>query len=109
MHEAVQQNCWEFKNCGREPGGEKAHELGECPAATNTKANGFLGGKNAGKGCAYVTGTFCGGNIQGSFKDKEKNCINCDFYKTLKNHYGAEMGIVHFNQYLTRNHLLTSN
>jgi len=24
-------NCWEFKKCGREPGGEKASELGICP------------------------------------------------------------------------------
>jgi len=25
-------NCWEFKKCGREPGGEKADRLGICPA-----------------------------------------------------------------------------
>jgi len=25
-------NCWEYKKCGREPGGIKVHELGVCPA-----------------------------------------------------------------------------
>jgi len=25
-------NCWEFKKCGRQPGGPKVAELGVCPA-----------------------------------------------------------------------------
>lgn len=28
-------NCWEFKKCGREPGGLKARERGACPATVN--------------------------------------------------------------------------
>ena len=27
-------NCWEVKQCGRQPGGPKAGEFGVCPAAT---------------------------------------------------------------------------
>lgn len=35
------QNCWEFKKCGREPGGAKASELGVCPAATDASSDGL--------------------------------------------------------------------
>ncbi len=30
-------NCWDFKKCGRQSGGEKAHELGVCPASTEKR------------------------------------------------------------------------
>jgi hypothetical protein len=33
-------NCWEFKKCGREPGGHKVEELGVCPATTDKEFNG---------------------------------------------------------------------
>ena len=45
------QNCWEFKKCGREPGGVKTAELGVCPAATTEKANGLNSGRNGGRAC----------------------------------------------------------
>ncbi len=32
-------NCWEVKNCGRQPGGAKVGELGACPAAMDTEHN----------------------------------------------------------------------
>lgn len=34
------QNCWDFKQCGRQPGGTKVIELGVCPASVETKVNG---------------------------------------------------------------------
>jgi len=40
-------NCWEFKQCGREPGGLLSDELGVCPASTETRLDGVHGGKNA--------------------------------------------------------------
>jgi len=76
-------NCWEFKKCGREPGGEKVHELGVCPAAIETKVDGIHGGKNGGRCCWAVVGTFCEGVVQGTFVQKYRNCQNCDFYKTV--------------------------
>jgi hypothetical protein len=42
-------NCWQFKNCGREPGGKKASELGICPAASETRLNTINSGKNGGR------------------------------------------------------------
>ncbi len=64
------QNCWEFKKCGREEGGAKAKELGVCIAYPNH-----------GRDCWIVTGTLCGGQVQGTFAQKLKNCKACEFYK----------------------------
>lgn len=55
------QNSWEFKNCGREPGGEKTSDLGFRPAVIDETVQGLNGGKNGGRICWAVTGTFCGG------------------------------------------------
>lgn len=96
-------NCWDFKKCGREIGGIKEKELGVCPAATFSKADGFLGGKNAGKACAYVSGTFCGGTIQGTVKDKTKECVKCDFYKLLRKEHGMDSTVVSFSRYVNNN------
>ncbi len=79
----MKQNCWEFKNCGRQPGGAKVAELGVCPAATDTSVNGMNGGKNGGRICWAITGTFCGGKVQGTFAQKQLSCANCEFYVTV--------------------------
>ncbi len=73
-------NCWEYTGCGRQPGGAKAKELGVCPAATDTKANGLNGGKNAGRLCWAVAGTLCGGKEQGSNVQKQSECVRCNFF-----------------------------
>ena len=73
-------NCWEFKKCGREPGGIKAVELGVCPASTEMRLNGVNNGKNAGRTCWAIAGTLCGGKVQGTFALKLGNCMNCQFY-----------------------------
>jgi hypothetical protein len=64
-------NCWEFKKCGRTPGGAKALELGVCPVY-----------KEHGTHCAKIAGTLCGGKVQGTFATKLANCLQCDFYKS---------------------------
>jgi len=75
-------NCWEFKKCGREPGGSRA-ELGVCPSATMEKLNGTHGGINSGRACWVVAGTMCSGEVQGVFAKKYENCEKCDFYKLV--------------------------
>lgn len=77
----MKKNCWEFKNCGREPEGLKSQELGVCPAATETKLDGINSGKNAGRACWCLAGTLCGGVVQGTFANKMMNCMSCEFYK----------------------------
>jgi hypothetical protein len=76
-------NCWEFKGCGREPGGARADELGICPAATATGIDGANNGKNGGRACWAITGTLCGGSVQGTFAEKLDSCPNCNFYRLV--------------------------
>ncbi|MBA2848262.1 hypothetical protein G4V39_04475 [Thermosulfuriphilus ammonigenes] len=67
-------NCWEFKRCGRQ---------GTCPASTEKRADGINGGKNGGRACWAIAGTFCGGKIQGVYSQKLASCLKCDFYKLV--------------------------
>ena len=77
-------NCWEFRKCGREPGGDRVAELGVCPASTLQALDGAHGGKNAGRACWAVAGSFCGGAIQGTYAQKLRNCRACDFMIAVK-------------------------
>lgn len=72
-------NCWEFKGCGREPGGNKVAELGVCPAATLSSADGIHGGRNGGRACWGIVGTLCAGQMQDSLAAKLHHCVGCDF------------------------------
>jgi hypothetical protein len=83
-------NCWEVKNCGRGPGGVKVAEMGVCPAARDITSNGLNQGKNGGRICWAVAGTFCGGKVQGSFTDKQLTCMNCDVFKRIKQEEGGQ-------------------
>jgi hypothetical protein len=82
-------NCWDFKKCGRQPGGAKVAELGVCPTASMDALDGTNGGKNAGRSCWAVTGSFCGGTVQGTYAAKLQNCMKCDFYKLVHDEEGA--------------------
>jgi hypothetical protein len=84
-------NCWEFKKCGREPGGIKVAELGQCPAAIEIRINGINSGINGGRACWAISGTLCGGKVQGSFAQKLGNCLNCEFYKMVGKEEGASL------------------
>ncbi len=95
---AKKQNCWENKKCGREPGGAKVSELGECPAATDKSANGLNEGKNGGRICWAIAGTFCGGKVQGTFAQKRLCCIDCNFYKKVKKEEGDKTILLKPNQ-----------
>src|SRR5450755_4286455 len=72
-------NCWEIKKCGREQGGARVDELGICPAYPNR-----------GHSCWLVTGTLCGGEVQGTFAQKEMNCLQCEPYKLYNIRSGAQ-------------------
>jgi len=64
-------NCWELRGCGREAGGARVAELGECIASK----------EKLGHSCWAIAGTLCGGVVQGSVKEKQGNCLICDVYK----------------------------
>lgn len=80
----IKLNCWEFKRCGREPGGERSAELGVCPASTDKRLNGVHSGNNAGRTCWVIAGTMCSGEVQGTFAQKYNDCRVCDFYHEVK-------------------------
>ena len=85
----MKKNCWEYKGCGREEGGRNVKDLGVCPVSTETKLDGVHGGKNAGRACWAVAGTFCKGEVQGTFALKYKDCEKCDFYQTVRQEEGV--------------------
>jgi hypothetical protein len=77
-------NCWEHMMCGRGPGGSHVQGLGICPAAIAKKLDGVHGGTNGGRACWVVGGTLCNGELQGSFSKKYDSCMECAFYKKVK-------------------------
>ncbi len=81
-------NCWQFKQCGREPGGAKVFELGVCPAAADISVHGINRGKNGGRICWAVTGTLCGGEVQGTYAQKRASCITCSFLLKVQEEEG---------------------
>lgn len=85
-------NCWEFFRCGRETGGDKTAEFGVCPAAVDAAAHGLNNGVNAGRICWAVAGTYCDGDVQGTFAEKHRVCSNCEFYRKVK----AEEGFLEY-------------
>lgn len=80
----MKMNCWEFKNCGRQPGGHKAQELGICPVSTSQDLGGAHDGQNAGRACWVVAGSLCGGKVQGTYAQKLHNCWRCEFMMRVK-------------------------
>ncbi len=77
-------NCWEYKKCGREPGGNKVNKDGVCPAAAEKTFDNFNHGINAGRMCWLVAGTFCDDQVSGTFAEKIDTCRNCNFYKKVQ-------------------------
>lgn len=83
-------NCWEVMACGREPGGKHASAQGVCPAALDTSANGLNGGKNAGRICWAVGGTFCGEARRSAHAEGQLTCLLCRFFKQVQQEEGEQ-------------------
>jgi len=81
-------NCWEFKKCGRQQGGEKSKELGVCPASLPNEFNDVNKGRNGGRFCWAIAGTQCGGKVQGTYARKFMCCLECDFLKQVNEDEG---------------------
>lgn len=76
-------NCWEFTQCGREPGGRRADDLGVCPAAADGRFDGLNGGINAGRVCWAVAGTCNHERPQGIYAGRARPCATCAFFKLV--------------------------
>ena len=77
-------NCWEFKKCGREPGGKNALTEGVCPAATESRADGIHQGTNGGRCCWVISDSYYKMSKDGDFTDYFPHCRNCEFYAVVK-------------------------
>jgi hypothetical protein len=64
-----------------------------CAAASDAASNGVNQGVNGGRFCWSVTGTLCGGEVQGTFAQKRLSCLSCEFYKQVKAEEGSSFHI----------------
>lgn len=88
----MKQNCWEFKKCGM----NSKKNLGVCPAVTEAKAHRLNRGKNGGRICWAVDGTFCEGKVQGTYAQKVLICTECDFRKMVQEEEGSTFQRIYF-------------
>jgi len=52
--------------------------------------DGVHGGRNAGRACWVVAGTYCGGEVQGTYAQKRENCISCEFHRMVREEEGRK-------------------
>jgi hypothetical protein len=85
-------NCWQYMQCGREAGGLRADEQGVCPASTEKRLDAVHGGKNGGRACWAVAGSFAKRKPSGvhAAKDKDWDCSLCDFFRMVKGEEGKD-------------------
>jgi hypothetical protein len=60
-----------------------------CPAATEKRLHGVNNGRNGGRACWALTGTLCGGSVQGTHAAKLGNCMQCEFFKQVRAEEGG--------------------
>ncbi len=84
QEEGIRANCWQFMQCGRQPGGPHEDDLGACPAATEERLDRVHHGTNGGRACWVLAGTLCKGKTRGVFAQKFRDCRACDFYRKVR-------------------------
>ncbi len=72
-------NCWEFRNCGMEPGGIFARLHGECKVPKSMKYDGVNGGRAAGRTCWLVMND-SNHRCSKYCLHSRQSCTNCEFY-----------------------------
>lgn len=82
-------NCWEFRNCGMEPGGVFSEIYGPCPVPKMMKYDGLNGGCGAGRVCWMVMNT---SSQKGPFicRNSRQSCYNCEFCRRVHNEEGSK-------------------
>jgi eukaryotic-like serine/threonine-protein kinase len=77
-------NCWEFNNCGMEPGGIFADKYGPCPIPRMMKYDGVNSGRGAGRICWSIMN----GSLQNNHlvcRNSRHSCFHCSFYNRVQN------------------------
>ncbi|MBF0417130.1 MAG: hypothetical protein HQL86_02650 [Magnetococcales bacterium] len=88
------QNCWEFFNCGRSrhaPNQDGSY----CPVSLIAAYDGINGGRDAGRACWNIEGTFCSvsscgdpNDKLGTFQYKKSHCQKCVFKAQVQQEEG---------------------
>ena len=73
-------NCWEFKQCGREPGGARVDKLGICSVSVEASVDGMKGGKNGGRVCWVVKNLL---RLSREDNPSYEECNECEFFKLV--------------------------
>ncbi len=83
-------NCWEYLNCGRGPGANAGQPWGPCPAASERRAHGVNGGRNGGRACWALAGSFSGRGVCGTLAAKISDCMDCSFFGLVGSEEGSD-------------------
>ena len=79
-------NCWEYMDCGRQPGGKRVDLVGPCPAALCDLADGINHGQAAGRCCWTLDGTLC----PDTGEHRIQRCRQCPFFQHVAQEEGAD-------------------
>ncbi|MBF0341335.1 MAG: hypothetical protein HQL95_10300 [Magnetococcales bacterium] len=87
-------NCWDFFQCTRSRHGARVDGT-LCPVSLMTAYGGCNGGKDAGRSCWMVEGTYCTeskcgpADDRGGFVYKKDHCNTCAFKALVKKEEGV--------------------
>ncbi len=87
-------NCWEHKQCQRQPGGALADELGVCPVAVDVTCDGINGGTNAGRFCWASAGTPCTEGTPRPGCQVTGRCRECSFFRRVMYEEGCHFQLL---------------
>jgi len=76
-------NCWEFNNCGMEPGGIFAEIYGACPVPQMMKYDGVNGGRGAGRTCWMVMNSGTNSELP-VCRNNRLTCHHCTFFQRVQ-------------------------
>ncbi|MCI5219061.1 MAG: hypothetical protein D3914_07680 [Candidatus Electrothrix sp. LOE2] len=77
-------NCWEFKKCGREPGGRNIEKYGCCSVPVSIEYDGMNNGKNGGRSCWILRESACEKIMRACRVDEIKECRQCHFHTYVR-------------------------
>ncbi len=89
--EQTRQNCWEFMQCGREPGGASARERGVCPVARKNAHMGENHGRYAGRACWKIHGAKEYGGDAKPMMQRVLQCVDCPFAQKVAEEEGLNL------------------
>jgi len=75
-------NCWEYRNCGMEPGGIFAKIYGACPVPAMMKLDGVNGGRGAGRAC-WIAINDASAPRPSVCRSSRLSCHSCEFFKRV--------------------------